>query len=84
MGKTTVLKPDVYHQLNDRPVEGIKRVAAYCRVSSDKEEQLNSYGNQDSYYKNIFRKIQNGRLLAYTRMKGFLGRVQKREMTFLE
>ena len=26
------------------------RVAAYCRVSTDKEEQLNSYENQKAYY----------------------------------
>ena len=27
-----------------------KRVAAYCRVSTDSEEQLTSYENQLSYY----------------------------------
>lgn len=30
--------------------EGKKRVAAYCRVSTDSEEQLNSYEAQKSYY----------------------------------
>ena len=30
--------------------DGKKRVAAYCRVSTDSEEQLNSYGAQKSYY----------------------------------
>ena len=27
-----------------------KRVAAYCRVSTDSEEQLNSYAAQKTYY----------------------------------
>ena len=29
---------------------GILRVAAYCRVSTDSEEQINSYKNQLAYY----------------------------------
>ena len=29
---------------------GVKRVAAYCRVSTDSEEQLNSYTAQKTYY----------------------------------
>ena len=29
---------------------GVKRVAAYCRVSTDTEEQLNSYTAQMAYY----------------------------------
>ena len=33
-----------------------KRMAAYCRVSTDQEEQLSSYENQVQYYKNY---IQN-------------------------
>ena len=35
------------------PSEGrpdILRVAAYCRVSTDSEEQLNSYAAQKNYY----------------------------------
>ena len=30
--------------------DGKKRVAAYCRVSTDSEERLNSYEAQKSYY----------------------------------
>ena len=31
-------------------MEHALRVAAYCRVSTDSEEQLSSYENQLSYY----------------------------------
>ena len=30
-----------------------KRVAAYCRVSTDSEDQLNSYKSQVSYYTDL-------------------------------
>ena len=30
--------------------DGRQRVAAYCRVSTDSEEQLNSYAAQKNYY----------------------------------
>ena len=33
-----------------RHSDGILRAAAYCRVSTDKEEQLNSYEAQKAYY----------------------------------
>ena len=37
-----------------------KRVAAYCRVSTDSEDQLNSYRSQVQYYTN---KISENRQL---------------------
>ena len=33
-----------------RAKTGVKRVAAYCRVSTDTEEQINSYEAQKAYY----------------------------------
>ena len=39
--------------------DGKMRVAAYCRVSTDSEEQLNSYEAQKSYYT---QKIQDSRI----------------------
>ena len=38
--------PETLHAARD----GKKRVAAYCRVSTDSEEQLNSYEAQKNYY----------------------------------
>ena len=38
--------PETLHAVRD----GKKRVAAYCRVSTDSEEQLNSYEAQKNYY----------------------------------
>ena len=39
-------KPEELHRDHD----GKMRVAAYCRVSTDSEEQLNSYEAQKTYY----------------------------------
>ena len=39
-------KPEELHRNHD----GKMRVAAYCRVSTDSEEQLNSYEAQKTYY----------------------------------
>lgn len=42
-----------YVQMNQSPQKSdkIKKVAAYCRVSTDKEDQANSYESQKSYFR---------------------------------
>ena len=45
---------------------GRQRVAAYCRVSTDSEEQLNSYAAQKNYYT---QKIPIGKWLGSLRMR---------------
>lgn len=46
-----------------------QRVAAYCRVSTDSEDQLNSYKSQKAYYTDLIKKIRNGFLLISMLMK---------------
>ncbi|SDL24732.1 recombinase family protein [Natronincola ferrireducens] len=50
MEKVTVIKPKVYKNFNGKAKDEVKRVAAYCRVSTHHEEQLNSYQAQVSHY----------------------------------
>ena len=42
-----------YELLNElrKGAENKKRVAAYCRVSTDKEDQANSFESQQRYFK---------------------------------
>ena len=54
MRKITEIPATVFKQTKD--INRQYRVAAYCRVSTDKEEQENSLENQITYYKN---KIEN-------------------------
>jgi len=50
MIKATVIKAEPYKKFNGKSVNKVKKVAAYCRVSTDSEEQLNSYQAQVSHY----------------------------------
>lgn len=45
------------------------RVAAYCRVSTDGDEQLGSFESQKLYYEEKFGRIKNGRWQEYLQMK---------------
>ena len=46
-----------------------KRVAAYCRVSTDSEEQLVSYANQKKVYTEMIGSRKDCALQAYLRMR---------------
>lgn len=45
----------VHHQRNSQPFEKL-RVAAYCRVSTDYDEQASSYETQVAHYKELIQK----------------------------
>lgn len=45
------------------------RVAAYCRVSTDTEDQLNSYKSQVEYYTELIKVSRNGFWQASMLMK---------------
>ena len=58
MNKVEVIKANV--NLIDRKkstqIDKRLRVAAYCRVSTDSEDQLNSYRSQVQYYTDLISK----------------------------
>jgi hypothetical protein len=47
------------------------RVAAYCRVSTDSDEQATSYDAQVEHYTEFIQKTPNGNLSVSTRMMVF-------------
>ncbi len=49
-GTVTVIPPTAQQPKPGQPYGKKLRVAAYCRVSSEKDEQLNSFEVQVSYY----------------------------------
>ena len=56
------------------------RVAAYCRVSSNSEDQLNSFVVQQSYYNDYIRKHENWQLAEIYADEGITGTsVDKRD-----
>lgn len=44
------------------------RVAAYCRVSTDSEEQSSSYDVQIEHYTEFIKRIMNGHLQVFLLM----------------
>ena len=51
----------------------VLRVAAYCRVSTDSEDQLNSFAAQQSYYNEYIRKHDNWQLVEIYADEGITG-----------
>ena len=65
-----LVDPDKYHQ---------KRVAAYCRVSTDNEEQRTSYQNQMRFYSDMIAKNRDWELAGIYADEGISGtRADKR------
>ena len=57
----------------------LKRVAAYCLVSTDSKDQLESYKSQVDYYTNLIKKIRTGLWLLYMQMKHRQEQLQLKE-----
>ena len=46
------------NRINSQSIERL-RVAAYCRVSTDSDEQLESYQSQLKYYRDLIKSNEN-------------------------
>ena len=57
------------------------RVAAYCRVSTDSDEQATSYDAQVEHYTEFIQKTRNGNLPVFTPMMVFPAPTQKNVRT---
>lgn len=55
-----IIKGEVgLRRTNGGVTRNLKRVAAYCRVSTDSEDQLNSYNSQKNHYTNLIKENKN-------------------------
>lgn len=73
--KLVVCGKDKYHQA---------RVAAYCRVSTEEEEQLSSYEAQMSYYSDKIQKNPNWEIAGIYADEGISGTSTKKRVDFLK
>ena len=71
--KTTADTIDKYHQL---------RVAAYCRVSTEQEEQQNSYQVQIDYYTDLINKNKEWEIAGIFADEGISGTQTKKRTEF--
>ncbi len=65
-----------------RRSDGILRAAAYCRVSTDTEEQLNSYEAQKAYYTQKIAENPNWELAGIFADEGISGTSLKKRKEF--
>ncbi len=73
-----------YERLNQerKIVEKKKRVAAYCRVSTDNEDQANSFEGQRRYFKEYIERNPNWELYEIFADQGISGTNTKRRKEF--
>ena len=61
---------------------GMRRVAAYCRVSTDSEEQINSYEAQKSYYTQLIEDNPEWEMAGVYADEGLSGTSMKKRTEF--
>ncbi|MCL2617711.1 MAG: recombinase family protein [Defluviitaleaceae bacterium] len=73
-----------YERMNqERPVAESKiRVAAYCRVSTDKRDQANSYESQQKYFAQYIERMPDWELYEIYADKGITGTNTKKRVAF--
>ena len=75
MPTVTVIQPTITEEQNTKI-----RCAAYCRVSSDSEDQLNSFMAQTRYYSQFFENSETEELIDLYADEGITGtREDKRD-----
>ena len=65
-----------------KDVNRMMRVAAYCRVSTDEEDQLNSYRAQIAYYTDLIAKNPNWQFAGVYADEGITGTSMKKRKNF--
>lgn len=59
-----------------------KRVAAYCRVSTDREDQANSFDSQQRYFRQYIEREPNWELMEVFADEGKTGTNTKKRKAF--
>ncbi len=72
-------------RLSDRNKEknSLLRVAAYCRVSTDDEEQINSYNSQLQYYNELINKNPEWKMVGIYADKAITGTSTDKRVDFM-
>jgi DNA invertase Pin-like site-specific DNA recombinase len=79
----TIIEIPATVQKKERDIRKLKlRVAAYCRVSTDSEEQLNSYKSQIEYYTAVINENPNWKLVGIFPDEGLTGTSTKKRVQF--
>ena len=68
----------------ERFVNRINLVGCYARVSSDSEDQLNSYNNQVDFYESYVNSLENSKLVKIYTDEGITGTRMDKRYGFLQ
>lgn len=87
MGKVHIIpahqqRGNSINRSQDEPQSERLRVAAYCRVSTELDEQANSYETQVSYYKNLIQKDPSWEMAGIFADDGISGTNTKKREQF--
>lgn len=84
MARSITVIPAKEHTIlvNGQRIELKKKVAAYCRVSTDQEEQLSSYENQVRYYTEVITRNPDYELVDIYADEGISGTNTKKRNDF--
>ena len=77
MSTVTVIQPTITEEQNTKI-----RCAAYCRVSSDSEDQLNSFMAQTRYYSQVFKDSETEELIDIYADEGITGTCEDKRDEF--
>ena len=78
MPTVTVIQPKVTGN-----EQRLLRIAAYCRVSSTSDDQLNSYNSQLTYYTHKFEDSETETLIDIYADEGITGTCEEKRTEFL-
>ena len=67
-----------------RPKSAKERVAAYCRVSTDEEDQLNSFNSQREYYTKLINETEEWTFAGIYADEGITGTSMEKRTDFLK
>ena len=81
--KISMIPAKVQYDRNVKLSEKKMKVAAYCRVSTELEEQDSSYEAQVEYYTARYRKTKTGKMPASMRMTERVEQTPKRGQTLM-
>lgn len=85
MKKTVITIPaDSADELKTGETKQKLRVACYCRVSTDREEQENSFSNQVMYYTNLINSRSDWVMAGVFTDEGISGTGTKKRKGFME
>lgn len=80
--RDNLARKQIYIPATQPEEEIVLRVAAYCRVSTDSDDQLNSFAAQNAHYNNLIKSYDRWELVDIYADEGITGTSAKKRGDF--